>query len=260
MGSSFENVSVDGNTICIYRMKNQYCVSDFIRAMQKAIRYTNRKTVEDKRIFVDCTTVIGRVFPDACVPIAALIQEYRNLYSLEIYVTVKKRSYLEKICFESPLNLNEDEIISACDPFDRIYIYESKDGGSPQAAAINQAIVNKLSSTALCEEGVLKGLNWCVYEVMDNVLIHSTSKHGYIMAQYHNKTNRIAIRIYDYGIGIHDSLITGGVYEDDEIKSIELALQEGIGDGQGQGNGLFGLSQIVSENGGRLAISTGNQR
>ena len=172
-------------------------------------------------------------------------------------MTVKEHSYLEKICFAAPLNLNEDEILSACDPFDRIFIYEYKEGGSPQAAAINQTIVNKLSSTALCEEGVLKGLNWCVYEIMDNVLIHSTSKHGYIMAQYHNKTNRIAICIYDYGIGIRDSLIAGGVYSDDEISSIELALQEGVGDGQGQGNGLFGLSQIVSENGGRLAISTG---
>ncbi len=257
MANSFENVRVDGNIIYIYRMKNQYCVSDFIRAMQKAIRYINRKNVEDKRIYVDCTAVVGRIFPDACVPISALIQEYRSLYSLEIYVTVKEHSYLEKICFAAPLNLNEDEILSACDPFDRIFIYEYKEGGSPQAAAINQTIVNKLSSTALCEEGVLKGLNWCVYEIMDNVLIHSTSKHGYIMAQYHNKTNRIAICIYDYGIGIRDSLIAGGVYSDDEISSIELALQEGVGDGQGQGNGLFGLSQIVSENGGRLAISTG---
>ena len=257
MANSFENVRVDGNIIYIYRMKNQYCVSDFIRAMQKAIRYINRKNVEDKRIYVDCTDVVGRIFPDACVPISALIQEYRSLYSLEIYVTVKEHSYLEKICFAAPLNLNEDEILSACDPFDRIFIYEYKEGGSPQAAAINQTIVNKLSSTALCEEGVLKGLNWCVYEIMDNVLIHSTSKHGYIMAQYHNKTNRIAICIYDYGIGIRDSLIAGGVYSDDEISSIELALQEGVGDGQGQGNGLFGLSQIVSENGGRLAISTG---
>ncbi len=257
MANSFENVRVNGNIIYIYRMKNQYCVSDFIRAMQKAIRYINRKNVEDKRIYVDCTAVVGRIFPDACVPISALIQEYRSLYSLEIYVTVKEHSYLEKICFAAPLNLNEDEILSACDPFDRIFIYEYKEGGSPQAAAINQTIVNKLSSTALCEEGVLKGLNWCVYEIMDNVLIHSTSKHGYIMAQYHNKTNRIAICIYDYGIGIRDSLIAGGVYSDDEISSIELALQEGVGDGQGQGNGLFGLSQIVSENGGRLAISTG---
>ena len=52
MANSFENVRVDGNIIYIYRMKNQYCVSDFIRAMQKAIRYINRKNVEDKRIYV----------------------------------------------------------------------------------------------------------------------------------------------------------------------------------------------------------------
>lgn len=257
MAKSHKNVSVQNNIITIHKMENQFCVSDFIRFMQKAIRYINRATATAKTIYVDCTNVKGRIFPDACVPIAALIQKYRDLYGININVMVSENSYLEQIHFHEPLNLKEDEIKTIENPLDCIFMYQSKKEGSPQAAAINQAFIDSLSKTTLCEEGVLKGLNWCIYEVMDNVLVHSQSNCGYVMAQYHGKTNRIAICIYDSGIGIYSSLVAGGVQAKSEINAIELALQEGIGDGQGQGNGLYGLFQIVKENGGRLAISTG---
>lgn len=258
MSKPKQNVYVNENTITIHKMENQFCVSDFIRCMKKAIRYINKKTVTDKTIYIDCSNVKGRIFPDACVPIAALIQKYRDLYNIDINVIVNENSYLEQIHFHEPLNLEEDKIKAIENPLNSIFIYESKESGSPQAAAINQAFIDSLSKTTVCEEGVLKGLNWCIYEIMDNVLIHSHSKFGYVMAQYHNKTNRIAICIYDSGIGIYNSLISGNVEAKNEINAIELALQEGVGDGQGQGNGLYGLFQIVKENGGRLAISTGN--
>lgn len=258
MAKSHKNVSIHNNIITVHKMENQFCVSDFMRLMKKAMRYINKTTVTDKTIHIDCSNVKGRIFPDACVPISALIQKYRDLYNININVIVSENSYLEQIHFHEPLNLEEDEISAIENPLNSIFMYQSKEGGSPQAAAINQAFIDSLSKTALCEEGVLKGLNWCLYEIMDNVLIHSHSKFGYVMAQYHNKTNRIAICIYDSGIGIHSSLIAGSVETKDEINAIELALQEGVGDGQGQGNGLYGLFQIVKENGGRLAISTGN--
>lgn len=37
-----------------------------------------------------------------------------------------------------------------------------------------------------------------------------------------------------------------------------MAIQEGIGDDRGQGNGLFGLYQIVQTNGGRLTLTSGS--
>ena len=257
MAKVHQNVVVNKNKITIYKMENQFCVSDFIRAMQKAIRYINRDSVTDKTIKINCLCAREHIFPDACVPIAALIQEYREIYNIQIDVVVKNNNYLKQIHFEEPLNLSSDEIKTMSNPLNKIFIYESNDKGSPQIAAINQVYVDKLSKTTLCGEGVLKGMEWCVYEVMDNVILHSNSKHGYVMAQYHKKTNRIAICVYDCGIGIKNSLAIGDVRADDEIEAINLAIQEGVGDGQGQGNGLYGLAQIVKENGGRLAISTG---
>lgn len=257
MAKTHQNVIVNKNKITIFKMENQFCVSDFIRAMQKAIRYTKRDSVTDKSIKINCLCAREHIFPDACVPIAALIQEYREIYNISIDVVVSKNPYLEQIHFQDPLNLSVDEIKDKSNPLNKIFIYESNENGSPQAAAINQAFVDKLSRTTLCEEGVLKGMIWCVYEVMDNVILHSKSKRGYVMAQYHKKANRIAICAYDCGIGIQDSLSAGNIKSENEIDAINLAIQEGVGDGQGQGNGLYGLAQIVKENGGRLAISTG---
>jgi hypothetical protein len=258
MAKTYQNVVVNKNKVTIYKMENQFCVSDFIRAMQKALRYIKRASVDDDSIEINCLCAREHIFPDACVPISALIQEYRKIHNVKIDVMVKNNQYLEQCHFESPLNLTADEIKKTHNPLNKIFMYEANDKGCPQAAAINQAFVDKLSKTTLCEEGVLKGMIWCVYEVMDNVILHSKSSRGYVMAQYHKKANRIAICAYDCGIGIKESLIAGGVNANDELEAINLAVQEGVGDGQGQGNGLFGLAQIVKENGGRLAISTGN--
>ena len=231
MAKSHQNVIVNKNKITIFKMENQFCVSDFIRAMQKAIRYTERDSVTDKSIKINCLCAREHIFPDACVPIAALIQEYREIYNISIDVVVSKNPYLEQIHFQDPLNLSVDEIKDKSNPLNKIFIYESNENGSPQAAAINQAFVDKLSRTTLCEEGVLKGMIWCVYEVMDNVILHSKSKRGYVMAQYHKKANRIAICVYDCGIGIQDSLSAGNIESENEIEAINLAIQEGVGDG-----------------------------
>lgn len=258
MSKSKQNVYVNKNTITIHKMENQFCVSDFIRCMQKAIRYINKDAVDTKTIEIKCLCAKEHIFPDACVPIAALIQEYREIYKIDINVVIKNNPYLKGCHFEDPLNLNVDEIKNTRNPFNKIFMYESDNNGCPQAAAINQAFADKLSKTTICEDGVLKGMMWCVYEILDNVLLHSQSNRGYVMAQYHKKTNLIAICVYDCGIGIQASLSNGNLDTENEIEAIRLAIQEGIGDGQGQGNGLYGLSQIIKENGGRLAISTGN--
>lgn len=249
------NVVVNKNILTIHKMENQFCVSDFIRCMQKAIKYIKR--YEKDTIYIMCRCEKKHIFPDACVPISALIQEYKNIYNIKFDIQMSNNKYLQSCHFDSPLNLSSEEIESFRNPLNKIFMYESSNDASPQAAALNQAFVNYMSRTVECEDGVLAGMLWCIYEVMDNVLVHSRSKRGYIMAQYHKKTKCIAICVYDCGIGIFRSLVDGHMNPASEIDAIKLAIQEGVGDGLGQGNGLYGLSQIVNANGGRLAISTG---
>lgn len=254
--SSRKNVIVNNNVITIYRLENQFCVSDFIRAMEKALKYIRRKNISS--IIVKCSCSRNHIFPDACVPIAALICEYQNTFNINIDVDIGENKYLESCHFNKPLNLSPEEIEKTKNPLNKIFMYGASNKNGSQAIALNQAFVDCMSRTVEYEEGVLSGMLWCIYEIMDNVLIHSESNYGYIMAQYHKKTNRLAICIYDCGIGIYNSLIKGNVNPTSELDSIKLSITEGISDGLGQGNGLYGLSQFVKANGGRLVISTGS--
>lgn len=251
-----KNVIVNNNVITIYKLENQFCVSDFIRAMEKALKYIRRKNIAS--IIIKCLCSRNHIFPDACVPIAALICEYQTTFNININVDIGENSYLKSCHFNNPLNLSPEQIKKTKNPLNKIFMYSASNENGSQAVALNQAFVDYMSRTVECEEGVLSGMLWCIYEVMDNVLIHSESNYGYIMAQYHKKTNRLAICIYDCGIGIYNSLIKGSIKPTSELDSIKLSITEGISDGQGQGNGLYGLSQFIKANGGRLVISTGS--
>ena len=59
-------------------------------------------------------------------------------------------------------------------------------------------------------------------------------------------------------MGIYNSLRNSTHSPSTEIDALTMAILEGVGDGNGQGNGLFGLYQIVAENKGQLTISSGN--
>ena len=78
------------------------------------------------------------------------------------------------------------------------------------------------------------------------------------MAQYHPQTKHIAVCVYDYGIGIYNSLKSSKHQPKTNSDAISLAIQEGVGDGQGQGNGLYGLYEIIQNNNGSLTITSGN--
>lgn len=249
------NVVVNKNKVKIYKMENQLCVNDFIRNLQLALKWIKRNSLNT--IEIECLCAREHIFPDACLPISAIIQEFRIINNVEINIKIKNNNYLKNCHFDNPLNLPAEAISQSKNVLNKIYVYESKGGESDQAVALNQAFVDCLSRTVECEEGVLKGLLWCIYEVMDNVLIHSKSDRGYVMAQYHKKTHRLAICVHDCGVGIYNSLKEGAYKPKNELDAIRLALQEGISDGNGQGNGLYGLSQFVKANGGRFIVSTG---
>lgn len=100
---------------------------------------------------------------------------------------------MQECHFTEPLDLSAQEIYTTKNVLDKIFTYHSENGESPQAVALNQSFVDCLSQTVECEDGVLQALLWCIYEVMDNVLIHSQSNRGYVMTQYHKRKKRLAI-------------------------------------------------------------------
>ncbi len=232
-------------------MNHPSCVSSFIRAM---MTMATRGFTEVK---IHCNCDRSGVFPNACLPISALIYKSSELFGVNAKIA-KTSVYLQKAYFSNPLDLKADQILSIDNPLNKVFQFSYKEGNENQIASIVQAYINYLSKTFPCETGVLDGLTWCINEVMDNVLVHSKMEYGYIMAQFHRKKERLAICVFDTGIGIYNSLIESGHHTPgSELDSITLALQEGVGDGKGQGNGLFGLFQIINSNNGQLSISTG---
>ncbi len=108
------------------------------------------------------------------------------------------------------------------------------------------------------ETGVISSVEWCLNEVMDNVLQHSMSGVGYVMGQMHKEKKRISICVADSGIGIYGSLKKSKHCPRNAIDGLTMALQEKVTRDEhvGQGNGLWGLGKIVAENGGTLEIQS----
>lgn len=233
------------NHIIIHRMNHPSCVSSFLRAMQHGIEKGFKSFIIE--------WIGNLVFPDTCVPIAGIISHYKEKHNISFSYILPSNCYLQHCGFTDPFSKSADEIEKELYPFDKLFKYSD----STQVAALTQTYINCISRQTECSDGVLTGLIWCLNEVMDNVLVHSKSEHGFVMAQYHQAINTVAICVYDNGIGIYNSLKKSVHRPRTAIDAITLAIQEGIGDGQGQGNGLFGLYQIVTENNGALTITSG---
>lgn len=240
------SVTRDGNNIYIHKLDHSLCVSDFIHMMNSGVS----KGYDEFHIHWEGKGTA--VYPNACVPVAGILEYYRQK-GVEFHIDIATSEYLNSCHFASPKYLSDSEILALRNPFDQVFRYDT----SAQVAAFTQKCVDCISHQAVCKSGILEGLIWCINEVMDNVLLHSQSTAGYVMAQFHSQNNHIAICVSDTGIGIYNSMKSSIHHPKKALDALTLAIQEGIGDGQGQGNGLFGLYQIVQTNGGRLTLTSG---
>ncbi|MBA8815849.1 hypothetical protein FHX48_000901 [Microbacterium halimionae] len=147
-------------------------------------------------------------------------------------------------------------------PTDVVIRYDSES----DAQVISSRFMDALTEAIVCESGVIDALNWCVYEVLDNVFQHSTASSGYVMMQLHARSRKLAIAVSDTGRGIHKSMVEAiDASKIDRTKlshahlAIEHALQQGVTSkgNLNQGNGLHGLRRSVEINGGSLAVRSG---
>lgn len=231
------------NRVLFHRLDHAKCVSDFLRQMQDIIR--------DGNCEVHLEGVPSAIFPNALLPICGIIEYYKSKGFT--FVSHIENDYLHSCGFLDPFNMEPEEIRLDSNLFGKILLFHS----DQQVDAITQAYVDTLSKRQTCEEGVIDGIQWCISEIMDNVLTHSENSYGLIMAQIHPKTKHIAFCIHDVGVGIYKTLAHSKYKPASESDALSLALQEGIGDGKGQGNGMYGLYQIVKNNKGTLTLTSG---
>ena len=80
--------------------------------------------------------------------------------------------------------------------------------------AVYRDVVKAMTSHFEIEVSVLQALSYCLYEMMDNVHIHSGKPLGTAMTQYDDSQKTLRILIADDGMGIRASLAENEQYKD----------------------------------------------
>ena len=89
----------------------------------------------------------------------------------------------------------------AIDVFDEKNIYD-----------VYERVIETLSQHVNIETTLLQALNYCFYEILDNVLTHSGKELGTVITQYSPQKHTLSMLVADDGQGIHKSLTENDKY------------------------------------------------
>ena len=122
-------------------------------------------------------------------------------------------------------------------------------------------VVSAMTSHLEIEVSVLQALSYCLYEMMDNVHIHSGKPLGTAMTCYDDTRKLLQILIADDGMGIRASLAENENYHDiTEAEALKLCLKDKITDGKGMGFGLYTTSRLIDSIGKEFILHSGSHK
>ena len=201
-------------------------------------------------IILDFTDVES-AYPNLFAPLSALLGHYRS-EGLDIGLEGMS-AFLLKCRIDDPVSIvSVDQV--AENPLNLVWKFSN----ATQIHQLKSGLISYLESHVEFSAGVLHAIDWCVQEIFDNVLVHSGTNEmeptGYASFQVHK--DRVVFCIADQGVGISQNFEIGMSDSD----AIQQAVKKGVkGVGSiGQGNGLWGLFEVVRSNHGRLTITTGS--
>ena len=195
--------------------------------------------------------------PSAIVPVVAVADCYRQK-GVEVQLDAPDGTDVARALngFASG-NLAAAAQPLECDPFDRVWRYSTYD----EQNAIVNAMTLRLGKGAVLGKGVKDAFIWCLNEVMDNVLTHASRTGGvpgYVMAHLDPAAKRLKVCVFDLGIGLKASFEGSKYSPADDYAAIELALKANVTSGIGQGNGLWGLHELICRaEGGSVSLASG---
>lgn len=115
----------------------------------------------------------------------------------------------------------------------------------------------------ISDDNLLASIDLAISELICNIR-HSLAGQGWITAQYYKTSKRIRLMIADTGIGIHRGLTDNPKNLDYKFltpkQSIRMCIDKGVTNGTGGGRGLYIVHNLIKENGGMLAIYSGNEQ
>lgn len=161
-------------------------------------------------------------------------------------------NFLLKIDFFKNLKINLPKIEETYDDNSFIEIQNYTSGNQLE---VLHRIVKLLKEKSKMNDDVFTGLDYCLNEILDNILNHSKEKEGWVVAQYFHKLNQIRLMIVDHGIGVQQALNEKYSFTSEE--ALKNCIISGVTNGRGQGHGLFATSLFAKENKGWLSIISG---
>lgn len=224
-----------------------YTINKFIKFLKM-----NKK----HRISIEFSNSTIAVLPSVATIFSGILNYYEEKYKLK-YELKNPSNYLIKSRIVKPLKISETVFRKERFIFDKVFLFESVN----DTYVISKKIIDYIKNNFICESGTIEGLSWCMNEVMDNVFNHSQVGKGYFMAQLHHQTKRISISIFDTGIGLMNSINSSNNHTvNNEEDAIRTVIMKGVtrDSNLGQGNGMWGLNQIIKNNHGYLAIMSGH--
>ena len=227
------------DVISIHSLDKSKVVSRFIDEIKKGSKagFDNFQ--------IDMTQLKG-FFPNVIVPLSGIIKFYKS-QGIE-FEFESMHPALSKTNFSNPSHY------TATEPYILNRVWEFTNAG--EVGNIVDAYEIELRKEDRFSPGIISSLTWSLNEVMDNVFIHSEAGRGYVMGQLHQKTKKVAFTVFDFGIGIFNSLRNSVFHPHFPLDAITLAIKEEVTRDRkvGQGNGLFGLHSIVKNGNGSLEI------
>ena len=122
-------------------------------------------------------------------------------------------------------------------------------------------IIGAMTSHFEIEVSVLQALSYCLYEIMDNIHIHSGKPLGTAMTNYDSNQKTLSVLIADDGMGIKASLSENEKYKDiTEAEALRMCLEDKITDGKGLGFGLYTTSRLIDWIGKEFILHSGTHK
>lgn len=130
-----------------------------------------------------------------------------------------------------------------------------------QFTIVNKIVDNILGAIPHMQREDFSAFEWAINEITDNVLTHSESIIGGIVAlSLSHEKKKVQYMVSDAGIGIPETLRSGDSYKGiTDVEALQLAIKEGVTRDKniGQGNGLFGSYEISNQCNGTFRLRSG---
>lgn len=124
---------------------------------------------------------------------------------------------------------------------------------------VYQRVIETLTRHINIETTLLQALNYCFYEILDNVITHSGKDLGTVVTHFAPLENTLSLLVADDGQGIRSSLAENRQYATlSESEALEMCIRDSVTDGKGMGFGLYTTALLVKDAGLQFDIRSGN--